>query len=286
MALVGALLAITGATIFVQSCGKAAATAAPEAAASPTPTYELKGSTTQFASAASIMRQIWNFLDSGNVFGGTDFNGVLHGTPTNVRIKMFAAYLSLNEDCSSPVLVQDYGAGVEKSLSSGETLFSGTPPNGTYKCLIIKFSDQFKFNVAQADVAWWQTNHSGSACSSATTDFVFDAYRYDPADANRWVDLNGTAVTPHGTDAAPAEDPVYFFLSTSPTAAKANGVDVYAKRQTAQLTLATGVTGIVVPGTGTFFYDFSAQATNGTISGDPAKTSVCKLDGVFVWGYR
>lgn len=269
-----------GATMFAQGCG----TTTPPAA--PAPTFSLKGSTSKTVTAFNLRRQLWDFLAPKSAFSGNNFSGILHGIPSNVRVKMYAVYLSLSADCSSPVLVQDYGAGIVKNLTNGETLFTGSPPDGSYKCMIMKISDQITFNIAQTDVTWWQANYSGSACSSATTDYVFDAYRDDGSTTTPWVDLSGVAVAAHGTNAAPVEDVMYMFLTTSPVDAKANGVDVYMTGQAIQMTLAAGVTGVPVPGTGTFYYDFSAPASGGTVSGDPASTTVCKLDGAFEWGYR
>ncbi len=282
LTLTSILCALTGSAIFVQSCARKTAPAAAAAA-----TFELKGSTSKTAAAASLMRQIWNLLDTQSAFGGASFSGVLHGIPSNVRVKMYAVYLSLNADCTSPVLVQDYGvAGAVKNLTGGETLFSGNPPDGTYKCMIMKLSDQIKFNVTQSDVTWWQTNHAGSACNNAATDYVFDGYRDDGSVSTPSVDLDGVAIAPRGTNAAPVDDVMFMFVTTAPTTAKANGVDVNATGQTIEMTLAAGVTGVVVPGTGTFYYDFSAPSTGGTLSGDPASTDVCKIDGPFEWGYR
>jgi len=171
----------------------------------------------------------------------------LVGDPAKVGIGMYALYLSENEDCSAPVLVDDNGVTpVDKDFVTHPVLFSGTPAAGTYKCVIFRMSDVVHFQSATA-----------SPNCHLDTDYAIDIYRDPDTD---WRDINVDTIYGTGTDASPSDDKVYLFASTDPAAVEARGM---SPNQTLQLTGA-----LTVPGSGTFYWDGTGSITDdGTACG-------------------
>ena len=190
-------------------------------------------------------------LKGDNKTEASSSESVTGGTPTSIKMNMFALWLCSDAGCSTDcVLVQDNGSTpVQHDLATGPTLFSGSPADGDYNCMIIKAYDTMNF-VPDA-VA--ETTH-GSTCTEGT-EYTFDTYRTESGEGDDlWTTYpDGSDITPTGTVATPGNDIVYYFVSTDTTAVTAH------THQT--LTLSNAIT---VPGTGTFYVDFTDQiSTNG-----------------------
>lgn len=194
-----------------------------------------------------------------------DFSRVVIGTPTSFKITLYKAWVSQNTDCSSPIVLQDYGAsGQQFNMMDSPTLFSGNPPDGTYPCLILKFNDNMKFKANDVAVA----NHAG--CANTTTEYTFDVYRDGESDDGAWIDIDGNGVDATGSAASPSGDQAYAFGSTSPSATTANGV---ATNINQRLTLTSG---LVVPGQTTYYWD----ATNGVSNHNSGGSNYCWIETV------
>ena len=180
------------------------------------------------------------------------------GSPTSFKMTLYQAWISTNADCSSPVLVQDHGAaGSEVDLSTSPTLFSGTPPDGNYPCLIIVASDNLKYRVDAVAVA----AHPG--CADTTTEYTHDVYREGESDDGAWIDLNGNSIDATGSKAAPGDDKATFFATTDTTTVVAGPGSTSAHtNQTVLLTSA-----LVVPGTVVLRQDFTDGITNSSDGG-------------------
>jgi hypothetical protein len=155
-----------------------------------------------------------------------------------IKVGMYALYVSKNSDCSSPVLVTDYGSTPSvKNFVAGDDLFSGSPAAGTYNCAAIKMSDVVQFTPA-GDMAPCQ---SGTLTSE-------DIY---PAGSNDFRDLNLGQVVGHGGNGAGVDDQVYLIFTTDPVAAEARG---FSAGQVVPM-----LTALTPPATGTFVW--SAHGT-------------------------
>jgi hypothetical protein len=59
-------------------------------------------------------------------------DGLQHGAPSSLTIRLYALYISTGTDCSNPVLVQDLGsAGVDRDFMTNPVLFTGEPAAGS-----------------------------------------------------------------------------------------------------------------------------------------------------------
>jgi hypothetical protein len=173
--------------------------------------------------------------------------GTVVGNPSKVGIGMYAFYLSQNEDCSAAVQMADNGSTpVVKDFTQNPVLFTGAPPAGTYKCVVLRISDAMHFESANA----------GGGCAQ-NTDYAMDIYR---APDNDWKDVMGDAIVATGSDVAPSDDKVYLFASINPAAVIARGI---SPNQTLSLTST-----LTVPGTATFYWDATNTIdTDGTVCG-------------------
>jgi hypothetical protein len=154
--------------------------------------------------------------------------------PASLQVGLYAIALSTQADCSDPIIIQDHGdTPVVVDLLSDPVIFSGSPPDGAYPCVIFKMSDVLHFSTA--------TSQDGCA---AGVDYVSDVYRVRETD---WLDMNGAAVIGHGSDDAPVDDGVTLLLTTDPAAVQARG---YSPHQIIALT-----SDLVVPGQSTFYWN-------------------------------
>jgi hypothetical protein len=168
---------------------------------------------------------------SFSLFGGSP---VTTGDPAAVRIGMYALWISPNGDCSSPVLVQDYGsAGSVKDLVQSPVLFSADATEGSYECLLIRMSDVIGF-----------TSATTFGNCTAGTDYVGDIYREGESD---WKDADLNPITGTGTDELPSDDRVTLVMTTDTTAALARG---FSPNQTLLLG-----SPLVVPTASTFYWN-------------------------------
>jgi hypothetical protein len=197
--------------------------------------FVLKGSASAQTESAKLFNGILDFLGPKSAMAVATL-----GSPTEVRLNFYSVYLSENEDCSNPIIVQDYGnLPVQKNLSTGETLFEGNPPAGEYKCMILKMQDIVSFKPdAVAQAAW------PGVCSEGL--HAFDIYRASSDDIP-WIDIEGNDIVGHGEDEAPVADVVYIYATTN-LAALGNE----SENQSLELT-----SGLTLPSTQTFYVDFT-----------------------------
>jgi len=184
------------------------------------------------------------------------------GSPTSLKQTFYTAWISINEDCSDAVLLQDHGdAGKEIDFYNGDLIFSGSPADGTYKCIIIKSSDiQYFIPDAVAIAAW-------THCSDTT--YTEDLFKTDAIAP--YMNKDGSFITGDGTYTAPVAQITYSYLTTNPEAIIALGA---SSQQV--ITLESP---LIVPGQGTFYTDFSNQV------GEAGPEQTCWLEQPVV-GFR
>src|SRR6185436_17647901 len=135
------------------------------------------------------------------------------GSPTEFKITLYKIYISENADCSDPVLLTNYGSSGEQfDLFTNPTLFSGSPADGTYHCMILEFNDVMKFKADDEAV----TAHAG--CEDTDTEYSFDVYRDGEPDDGLWLDIDGNAIDATGTPADPSNDHAFAYASTAAAA--------------------------------------------------------------------
>jgi hypothetical protein len=165
----------------------------------------------------------------------------LTGDPGALRIGVYALYISPNADCSSPLLVQDYGAtAAVKDFVSNPVLFTGSPASGSYQCVAIKMSDVIRVQPAT----------SFSVCDS-TVEYAGDIYRAGETD---WKDVDLNPIIGSGSDSLPVDDHVTIILTRDTLAAQARG---FSTNQT--LTLGAD---LVVPSQTTFYWNGQGTVTD------------------------
>lgn len=184
------------------------------------------------------------------------------GSPTSFTMTLYQAWISANADCSSPVLIEDHGAaGAVVELSSSPILFSGTPADGSYPCLILVASDNLRFTVDAIAVG----AHLG--CTDTTTVYTQDVYRAGDAG---WIDLAGSPIIATGSRAAPGDDRVTYFISTNPAVVVAGTASTPAHmNQVLSLT-----SPMVVPGTVTLHQNW----VDGIDNDNDLITDYCTLE--------
>ncbi len=165
----------------------------------------------------------------------------LTGDPGALRIGVYALYISPNADCSSPVLVQDYGATASvKDFVSNPVLFSGSPADGAYQCVAIKMSDVIRVQPAT----------TFGVCDS-TVEYAGDIYRAGETD---WKDVDLNPIIGTGSDSVPADDHVTIVLTRDTTAAQNRG---FSTHQTLPL-----ASDLIVPSQSTFYWNGQGTVTD------------------------
>ena len=160
---------------------------------------------------------------------------------TRYDVTFYRFYLAQDADCTSPVLLEDYGSSpLTVDLLTDPTLFEVTGTPGTYECIVMRISDVFTFVPETTD----------GPCVAGTT-YTVDTYYDGETD---FLDVDGSPVTGRGSDAAPVDDRVDILFSTDPAAVAARG---YSTNQIVPLDA-----GAVIPGTATFVYDLTGIATD------------------------
>lgn len=160
--------------------------------------------------------------------------GGLAGDPASVSLGLYALHVSTSADCSDPVLVQHHGADpVLVDLMEEPLLFSGSPPEGSYSCVVLTMSDVIGMRPA-------------SSFGDCVAGEAYQGDIYRDGDSS-WKDLAGAAVVGHGSSEDPVSDPVSLFLTRDPDAVRALGLSPHQ-------TLLLGAD-LVVPGQSTFFWD-------------------------------
>lgn len=193
-------------------------------------------------------------------------SGAATGSPTTMKIQLYAILVSTETDCSNPVSLVDHGAtAVEVNMVDAPVLFSGSPAAGTYKCLILKMSDTLAYKVDAAAVTAWAPD-----CADTTTEYTHDIYRVDNG-GTVFRDLDMVLIPATGLKATPSSDTVYLIGSTVPADAVAAGYNV---NQTFTL-----LSALAVPGATTFFVDFNNGIED---TGD----NICTLEEGAGMGFR
>lgn len=184
------------------------------------------------------------------------FQVTMGGSPTSLRSRMYAAWVSPNQDCSDPVLLEDHGsAGQEFDLFDNPTLFTGSPPDGTYPCLIVHQDDTVYFRVDSEAVA------TNEGCEDTTTEYWFDSLRTDTGTEMTCRDLDGNLLTTTGTRTTAGVDQVYFYITTA----------VDEATQNCEIPLDGEM---IVPGQTTFYWDGDGKIANLVVDTE----NICSLE--------
>lgn len=166
------------------------------------------------------------------------------GSPTSLGQVFYRAWVSENEDCSSPVLLEDHGdAGKAIDFYDEPVVFEASPAEGTYPCLIVEASDTMTFRPdAVAEAA-----HGSTVCT-AGAEYEFDTFKVGDPDR---MTLGGPAQVGAGTVETPVAQRTYAYFSTDPEAVAAHD---HQKLQLASP--------LIVPGQSTLYADFSGQVSH------------------------
>jgi hypothetical protein len=170
--------------------------------------------------------------------------GALTGNLASLSFGVHALYLSTSADCTNLVLVEDHGANpVIVDLADGGVLFSASPADGTYPCVVMQVSDILHMRPAT----------SFGDCDPAE-EYSSDMYSDGETD---WKDLDGQTIIGHGSDEAPVDDQGFVFMTIDPAAAISQGV-----REGQILPIGKP---LVVPGQSTFYWngDGTVASVNG-----------------------
>lgn len=228
--IVGRLVAAVIATLGLNACGDATSPIAPPA------TLTVTGAAAAPATVAN----------HPNVSASPTDTMVTNGDPSSIRVGVYTLWISQNADCSAPQLVQDHGpSAVQGDLMANPVLFSGSPANGTYACILIKMSDVVQFRSA-----------STFGTCQTDVDYRQDIYRHGESD---WKDANLNSIIGHGTDGLPVDDQVTLVLTTSLQAAVARG---FSQNQVIPLQ-----SPLSVPAASTFYWN--GQGTVTSLDGRP-----------------
>ncbi len=183
------------------------------------------------------------------------------GSPTALKQVFYALWVSESADCSNPILVQDHGeAGKEVDYYADPVLFAASPPDGTYRCLVVRIGDTMRFTPDAA------AESSFPGVCVAGDEYTFDVFR-----DGTWAVLDGPAIDGEGTHTAPVPQQVDLFFSTDEAAVETGTVQARPD----QVILLSDP--LVVPGQTTFFMDMTnkVQASSDGGVSDP---TVCWLD--------
>ena len=131
---------------------------------------------------------------------------------SSLKLQVYSVMLSTSPLCTSPVTVFSSATPTEVDFLAAPTLGSGSPPDGTYNCVIIKMSDLIKFTPSA----------SAGLCTSGTQ-YVADVCRSDNGGMTQAPDAAGAPSACFGTDVAPQSDAVYLYLTTNATAGTGGG---------------------------------------------------------------
>ncbi len=214
-------------------------------------TLVLTGSVSPVHTFGTHSFNLFNLINfsSGLLFGQKSFAAAGSGKPLAVNVTFYRLYASAKDDCSSPVLIHDYGQfGAEKDLSFDPVLFYGKPSETKYKCLAIEMDDSVSFRPDATAVKSFPT-----ACTDTTMEYTSDLYRSD--DALAWTNLSGSTVTARGTQLAPITDRIFLFASTSPVRV-VNGPPKAQSSQVSQLFIA-----VEAPTSLVFYADFEDRVS-------------------------
>jgi len=126
---------------------------------------------------------------------------------SSLKLQVYSVMLSASPLCTSPVTVFSSTTPTEVDFLATPTLGSGNPPDGTYRCVVIKMSDLIKF-----------TPSTTAGLCSASVQYTADVCRSDNGGTTQAPDAVGAPSACAGTDAAPVSDAVYLYLTTNASA--------------------------------------------------------------------
>jgi hypothetical protein len=184
--------------------------------------------------------------------------GQIAGNPASLQVGTYALYISTNGDCSNATLVEDYGAQAKvKDFVQNPTLFTGSPPTGSYRCIGVKMSDVLSVRPAT----------TFGSCDSTVT-YPESIYNLDNTSltdsSNYFRDIDGKAIVPLGTNANPIAEPVLIVFTLDTTAA-------YQRGFTHGQVIVLGAP-LMVPSTETFVW-----GGNGSVLSDSA-SATCNVN--------
>lgn len=184
------------------------------------------GGTLVIKSSAGEAPEVMSFLSRPKLF-----DEVVVGDVSKMNIKVYELWLSANADCTDAEKVVDYGsAGENKDFTAGDVLFSASPADGTYKCLMMRMSDVIDF----------ESEDEGTECQK-NTEYTMDIFRDET-----WKNADGSDLEGSGSSESPVNNKPYTIFTTDRDAALGEG---YHENQIIELT-----DGLVVPGNATFYF--------------------------------
>ncbi len=186
------------------------------------------------------------------------------GSPSALRVPIYAFYLGTTADCATPIPLIDYGSDpLVKEFYTKPTLFSGNPAASDYPCAVLIVGDGLRFKPDAAAVG------ASSKCASVETEYTYDGYHQGQSDANTWKDLAGDFISATGTLAAPEMNIVTLFASTDPA-------QVLSRRRVAPNQVLTLPGALQVPGDITIYSNYLSSVVE--------TTGVCTLSGGMLFG--
>ena len=107
---------------------------------------------------------------------GSSFADVTDGVdPGYVKVKVYEFRVAKNADCSNGIEVYRTASPAYEDLTHNPTLGSGTIPDGTYNCVMMRMSDNLRFTASVQD-----SLHTCTPGVDSTTDVGHDDTAVDP----------------------------------------------------------------------------------------------------------
>lgn len=193
------------------------------------------------------------FVVQGSTSATSDLVGIRDLSPSFFEVGMLEMRLTTNADCSEPFVTVFAGSTptLFDFVAEPEIARVDDLPAGSYTCVAFRVSDHLRYRTAASE----------GACTSGTT-YTQDIYRAGN-EGVAFRDPSGAVITARGTTAAPVEDFVWAYNSTTPDAVTARG---YSSNQVGLL-----ASPLVVPGSTTFYWSApiltggaTCEATHGT----------------------
>ncbi len=119
-------------------------------------------------------------------------------------MKIYAAWISENDTCIDPIQVFNDSDGETFDMTQNPTIGSASVGDGTYKCIIIQFSDIIRYTPATSE----------GSCT-AGVEVSQDICRADSGSQS--IDPSGTTISCTGTFDSPSENIVTLYISTLST---------------------------------------------------------------------
>lgn len=107
--------------------------------------------------------------------------------PGYVKVKAYEFRVSKNADCSNGIVVYKNDSPTYQDLTHNPTLGSGTIPDGTYNCVMVRMSDTLHFTAATQD-----SLHTCTPGDDSTTDVGHDGVSIAPDGTSQNLGARGT----------------------------------------------------------------------------------------------